>query len=133
MKRAILFSLCAVFAFACDFNDQPAPRTATSQEWTLSGYEEDSLFVAVSDSTYIYTLNDDGTFNKKVGTFSLDGTFERSTTDGETLLTFDYKVSNSVIIHSCTPGKEEFFINESGQMEGTYDACNGIKLFFENK
>lgn len=133
MKNFLIIAILSLFAFSCDFNDQPVLKNP-NQEWDLSGYEKASDdLVAVSDSTYNYVLQPDGAFTKTVGKYTLNGTYKSSTIDGIQHFDFMYDVNKSLLIHSCLPDVEQFYVNNKGQMVGTWDACDGIRFYFNKK
>lgn len=134
MKQLAIFALISFFAFSCDFNDEPNPLN-TAELWKLSGYSNSSSktpgVVAVQDSAFVYTLFATGDFTKKVGENELTGTFERGTLGDNTTITFNFATAKNLLIHSCSQGKEQYFIDGSGQMIGTWDSCDGTKLYFK--
>jgi len=136
MKKLFLFSLVAIFAFSCDFNDQPEPRDE-GQTWSLVGFQEkvdgDLVYTAVQDSAYVYTLMPDGNFTKKIKNYTLEGTYEKKVVDNLTHYLFQYNTKNSVLIHSCDRDMEDYFINSDGHLAGTWDSCEGTKLFFRQR
>lgn len=136
MKHLFIFALIAVFAFSCDFNDEPNPLS-TAEEWKLAGYSNsfssNKGIVAVQDSAFVYTLFATGEFTKKVGNNELSGTFEKGTLGDRTTITFNFLTPKNLLIHSCFQGKEQYFIDGSGQMIGTWDSCDGTKLYFKKE
>jgi len=136
MKNFSIFALLTFLAFSCDFNDVPELREE-SQKWALAGYQEDFLgdmkYTSIQDSAYVYALLPDGSFTKTVGQFKLEGTFEESFSNGLTRFKFLYTTKNSLLVHSCIPDVEDYFINSKGQLTGTWDACDGPKLFFDKQ
>lgn len=137
MKNLVLIAIIALFTVSCDFNDQPE-NINRAQEWRLSAYEvlksnDQSELVSVSDSTYNYTLEYDGKFVKTVGKHKLEGTYETSIIDGIEHFDFSYNVKNSLLIHSCLPDVEQFYINKQGQMVGTWEACDGVRFYFDKR
>jgi len=133
MKQLFIFGLIAFLAFSCDFNDEPNPLS-TAEEWKLAGYSNsfssNKGIVAVQDSAYVYTLFATGEFTKKVGNNELKGTFEKGTLGDRTTITFNFVTPKNLLIHSCFQGREQYFIDVTGQMIGTWDTCDGTKLFF---
>lgn len=134
MKKLSIFALISFFAFSCDFNDEPNPLN-TAEQWKLAGYSNsvssNKGIVAVQDSAFVYTLFATGDFTKKVGNDELTGTFERGTLGDNTTITFNFVTPKNLLIHSCSQGKEQYFIDGSGQMIGTWDSCDGTKLYFK--
>lgn len=133
MKQLFIFALISFFAFSCDFNDEPDPLN-TAEQWKLAGYSipfsKTPGIVAVQDSAYVYTLFATGEFTKKVGNNELKGTFEKGTLGDRTTITFNFVTPKNLLIHSCFQGREQYFIDVTGQMIGTWDSCDGTKLFF---
>lgn len=133
MKHLFIFALIGFFAFSCDFNDEPNPLS-TAEKWILAGYSNsfssNKGFVAVQDSAFVYTLFVTGEFTKTVGKNELKGTFEKGTLGDRTTITFNFLTPKNLLIHSCFQGKEQYSIDGSGQMIGTWDSCDGTKLFF---
>lgn len=136
MKHLFIFGLIAVFAFSCDFNDVPNPLS-TAEEWKLAGYSNSFSsnpgIVSVQDSAFVYTLFATGEFTKKVGNNELTGTFEKGILGDRTTITFNFLTPKNLLIHSCFQGKEQYFIDGSGQMIGTWDSCDGTKLYFKKE
>lgn len=136
MKRTLIFSLFALVAFSCDFNDQPEPKDE-GQTWNLVGYQEmvdgNLEYTPVSDSTFSYSLRTDGTFIKKVGNYTVDGTYKTTSADNLTHYIFQFNSKNSLLIHSCDEGMEDYFINSQGELAGTWDSCDGTKLFLDRQ
>ncbi|WP_373396271.1 hypothetical protein V8V91_16475 [Algoriphagus halophilus] len=136
MKQSLIFAFLALIAFACDFNDMPEPRDET-QKWALAGYQVevsgDLEYTNIQDSAYVYSLLPDGSFSKKVGEYELKGTYEESFSDGLKRYKFMYTSKNSLLIHSCATSSEDYFINSKGQLTGTWDACDGPKLYFNKQ
>lgn len=136
MKKFSIFALLTILAFSCDFNEMPELRDE-SQKWALAGYQVDVSgdlkYTSIQDSAYVYSLLPDGRFTKTVGEYKLEGTYEESVSDGLTRFKFIYTTKNSLLVHSCTPNAEDYFINSQGQLTGTWDACDGPKLYFDKK
>ena len=136
MKQFSIFALLAFLTFACDFNDQPEPRDE-SQKWALAGYQVNVLgemeYTSIQDSAYIYSMMPDGSFTKTVGEYTLQGTYEQSISEGLTHYKFQYSTKNSLLVHSCTTDAEDYFINSKGQLTGTWDECDGPKLYFDKQ
>ncbi len=134
MKQIFIFCLFAVFAFSCDFNDEPNPLSSAEQ-WKLAGYSNAFSstpgFVNVQDSAFVYTLFATGEFTKTVGNNELSGTFEKGKLGDNATITFNFATPKNILIHSCTQGKEQYFIDGTGQMIGTWDTCDGTKLYFK--
>lgn len=134
MKQFVLLALISIFAFSCDFNDEPDPLS-TAEQWKLAAYSNKLSstpgIVSVQDSAFVYTLFSTGEFTKKVGNDELTGTFERGTLGDNTTITFNFVTPKNLLIHSCSQGKEQYFIDGSGQMIGTWDSCDGTKLYFK--
>ena len=136
MKQFSIFALIALVAFSCDFNEMPELRDE-SQKWALAGYQVDISgdleYTNIQDSAYVYALMPNGTFTKTVGDYKLEGKYEQSTSDGLTRYKFTYSATNSLLIHSCSSGTEDYFINSKGQLTGTWDECDGPKLYFDKQ
>lgn len=134
MKKYSIFALIAYLAFSCDFNEMTSPQDQ-SQKWNLVGYQEDVAgemkYTSLQDSAYVYSLFPDGTFIKTVGENKLDGTYEQSFSEGLTRYTFKFAEDGDLLIHGCSSGSEEYFINSKGQLTGTWDSCDHPKLFFD--
>lgn len=133
MKQLVLLALISFFAFSCDFNDEPDPLN-TAEQWKLAAYSNKLSatpgIVTVQDSAFVYTLFSTGEFTKTVGQNELTGTFKRGVLGDSKTIAFTYETPKNLLIHSCSPGKEQYFIDASGQMIGTWDTCNGTKLYF---
>lgn len=136
MKNLIPFLILAVFAFSCDFNDDPEPRTG-DQKWILAGYQDGRVpnpsYITIQDSSYTYALASDGTFRKSIGKQGIGGTYEERFEDGLRKFIFQFEDPDSALIHSCTNGRETYFLNSKGQLTGTWDACEGNKLYFNRQ
>ncbi len=136
MKHLILFLLLAVFAFSCDFNDYPDPVSG-KQKWVIAGYQEGGVsnpsYISIRDSAYVYSLSSDGTFRKSIGKQSISGTYEERFEDGLRKFIFQYESANAQLIHSCSNDQEQYFLNSKGQLTGTWDACDGAKLYFDKQ
>jgi hypothetical protein len=136
MKQLFIFALISFFAFSCDFNDEPDPLN-TAEQWKLAGYSipfsKIPGIVTVQDSAFVYTLFATGEFTKTVGKNELTGTFEKGTLADRTTITFNFLTPKNLLIHSCFQGKEQYFIDGSGQMIGTWDSCDGTKLYFNKE
>lgn len=136
MKQLFIFALISFFAFSCDFNDEPNPLN-TAEQWKLAAYSNKLSstpgIVTVQDSAFVYTLFATGAFTKTVGKNELTGTFEKGTLGDRATITFNFATAKNLLIHSCMPGKEQYFIDGSGQMIGTWDTCDGSKLYFKKE
>lgn len=136
MKQLVLHAIISIFAFSCDFNDEPDPLN-TAEQWKLAAYSNKLSstpgIVTVQDSAFVYTLFSTGEFTKTVGQNELSGTFEKGVLGGNTTITFNFATSKNLLIHSCTQGQEQYFIDGSGQMIGTWDTCDGSKLYFKKE
>ena len=136
MKQFSIIAVLTFLAFSCDFNDFPDIRNE-SQKWELAGYQVDDSgdfkYTSIKDSAYVYSMMPDGAFTKTVGEYKLEGTYKQSTSDGLTRYRFTYSTNNSLLIHSCEAGVEDYFINSRGQLTGTWDACDGPKLYFDKQ
>jgi len=136
MKNLILFLIFAVFAFSCDFNDYPEVRES-DQKWVIAGYqkgeESNPSYITVRDSAYVYSLSSDGSFKKFIGNKRINGTYEERFEDGLVKFFFHYESADFDLIHSCTGDQEEYFLNSTGQLTGTWDACDGSKLYFDKQ
>lgn len=134
MKNLVLVLIIAVFTFSCDFNDQPVPRESV-QKWVIAGYQKGGLanssYSIVRDSAYVYSLSSDGTFRKSIGKKWITGTYEERFEDGLKKFFFQYENADPQLIHSCKADQEEYFLNSQGQLTGTWDACDGSKLYFD--
>lgn len=136
MKNLIFFLIFAVLAFSCDFNDYPEPR-ASNQKWVIAGYQAGGVsnpsYVSIRDSAYVYNFSADGTFRKSIGNQGIGGTYEERFEDGLSKFILQYESADAQLIHSCTEDQEEYFLNSKGQLTGTWDACDGAKLYFEKQ
>lgn len=136
MKNLSIFSLLAIIAFSCNFSELPEYKDG-NQKWALAGYqvdlEGDLEYTSIQDSAYVYTMMPDGTFTKTVGEYELSGTYEESFSDGLTKYRFQYGTQQSLLIHSCSTDFEDYFINSKGQLTGTWDSCDGPKLYFDKE
>ncbi len=136
MKQFSIFAVLTFLALSCNFNEMPEQRDE-SQKWALAGYQVgvsgDLKYTSIKDSAYVYSLLPDGSFTKTVGEYKLEGSYEKSVSDGLTRFKFLYNTTNSLLVHSCTPDAEDYFINSKGQLAGTWDACDGPKLYFDKK
>lgn len=136
MKNLIPFLILAVFVFSCDFNEQPEPRESV-QKWVIAGYQQgnvaNSSYISVRDSAYVYSLFSDGAFRKSIGKQVITGTYEQRFEDGLERVIFQYESQDSPLIHSCSSDQEEYFLNSKGQLTGTWDGCDGVKLYFDKK
>jgi len=136
MKNLITFLIFAVFAFSCDFDEQPEPRESV-QKWVIAGYQKGGVsnpsYVTIQDSAYAYSLSSDGTFRKSIGEKSISGTYEEKFEEGLRKFHFQYENVDSELIHSCESDQEEYFLNSQGQLTGTWDACDGDKLYFDKQ
>lgn len=136
MKKISIFAFIAFVALSCNFNEIPELREE-SQNWVLAGYQVnisgDMKYTSIQDSAYVYSLLPDGSFTKTVGDFEIEGSYEKSFEDGLTRFKFLYTTKNSLLVHSCTVDSEDYFINSKGQLTGTWDACDGPKLYFDEQ
>lgn len=136
MKNLILFLIFVAFAFSCDFNDYPEARES-DQKWVIAGYqkggESNPSYITVRDSAFVYSLSSDGTFSKSIGKKRISGTYEERFEDGLKKYLFQYESADAELIHSCTSDQEEYFLNSTGQLTGTWDACDGSKLYFDKQ
>ena len=136
MKQLSIFALISFFACSCNFGDEPDPLK-TAELWKLAGYSNPFSstpgIVGVQDSAYVYTLFATGEFTKMVGKNEIKGTFEKGTLGDRTTVTFNFATPKNLLIHSCTQGKEQYYIDGSGQMIGTWDICDGAKLYFKKE
>lgn len=136
MKNLIPFLILVVLAFSCDFNDYP-DLVKEDQKWVIAGYQEGGLqnpsYISVRDSAYVYSLSPEGTFRKSIGKQAISGTYEERFQDGLKRIIFQYESADPQLIHSCTIDQEEYFLNSKGQLTGTWDACDGAKLYFDKQ
>ncbi|MEN2280685.1 hypothetical protein AAGF08_01005 [Algoriphagus sp. SE2] len=136
MKKFSIFALLTLMVLSCNFNEMPELREE-SQIWSLVGYQVnisgDKKYTSIQDSAYVYSLLPDGSFTKTVGDYEIEGSYEKGLEDGLTRFKFFYSTKNSLLIHSCMQDEEDYFINSQGQLTGTWDACDGPKLFFDKK
>ncbi|MEB2773933.1 hypothetical protein SYJ56_01355 [Algoriphagus sp. D3-2-R+10] len=136
MKNLISFLILVVIAFSCDFNDYPDLHEE-DQKWVIAGYQEGGItnpkYIGVRDSSYVYSLSSDGTFRKSIGKERISGTYEERFEDGLKKFFFQYENADDQLIHSCNDVEEEFFLNSQGQLTGTWDACDGAKLYFNKQ
>lgn len=136
MKNLIPFLILVVLALSCDFNDYP-DLLEGNQKWVIAGYQSggvsNSSYISVRDSAYVYSLSSDGTFRKSIGKEMISGTYEKRFVDGLKRIIFHYGSLDAQLIHSCTSDQEEYFLNSKGQLTGTWDACDGAKLYFDKQ
>ncbi|REG87153.1 hypothetical protein [Algoriphagus antarcticus] len=136
MKNLILFLIFTVFACSCDFNDYPEPRES-DQKWVIAGYQEGGIsnpsYITVRDSAFVYSLSSDGTFRKSIGKKGISGTYEERLEDGLRKFLFHYESVDAHLIHGCKKDQEEYFLNSQGQLTGTWNACDGAKLYFDKQ
>ncbi|PZX58303.1 hypothetical protein LV84_01507 [Algoriphagus ratkowskyi] len=136
MKNLILFFIFIATVFSCDFNDQPEPKESVLK-WVIAGYQEggvsNSSYTTVRDSSYVYFLSSNGTFRKTIGKKVITGSYSERFEDGLKKYLFEYESADAALIHSCNNDKEEYFLNSQGQLTGTWDACNGTKLYFNKQ
>lgn len=136
MKYLITFLIFAVFAFSCDFDDQPVSGEHV-QKWVIAGYQpgdnSNSNYITVRDSAFSYSLLPDGTVRKSMGNQAISGTYEERFEDGLRKFLFHYESGDVALIHGCNDAQEEYFLNSQGQLTGTWDACDGAKLYFNKQ
>ncbi|MEB2783449.1 hypothetical protein [Algoriphagus persicinus] len=136
MKNLISFLILVVLALSCDFNDFPG-LGKEDQKWVIAGYQQGGVsnpsYVSIRDSAYVYTLSTDGTFRKSIGKQRIGGTYRERFEDGLRKFLFQYEKSDAHLIHSCDEEQEEYFLNSKGQLTGTWDVCNGSKLYFDKQ
>ncbi len=146
MKNALIVLLFSSILFSCnefanpDSNDLP-------QEWILKGYKsvwvpQDGI-TPITDSTYFYNLNTDGSFVKTIGQFELTGTFEFETgpegqnyvtlTYDEASLKLDEESGSWGLIHYCGQNFEPFTILDSKTVQGSWGECDGPILIFNRR
>lgn len=134
LTSLLTFIIAALLAFSCNFDQNPEPLYGT-QRWVLAGYqkggETKSSYISVRDSAYVYTLSSDGTFRKSIGNRASNGTYKERFEDGLRKFILQYDTTDANEIHGCTSDQEIYFLNSQGQLTGTWDACNGDKLYFD--
>ena len=132
----LTFAMAAVLAFSCNFDENPEPGES-NERWVLAGYqkggETKSSYTSVRDSAYVYTLSSDGTFRKSIGKQGFIGTYEERFEDGLRKFIFQYETAADNEIHGCSSDQEIYFLNSQGQLTGTWDSCNGDKLYFDKE
>ena len=134
MKIKLAFRLLLVLGiFSC--NESEDPNTVRSRYYFLVGIQStwapDMDYIPVSDSSYYYQFNDDGTFLKRVGDQTAQGTFkdpEEADFEG-ILLTFEDQ--ENPLIHSCFRGEEYLTNLGNNELAGTWQACDGPTHFFK--
>lgn len=79
MKNFLILAFSVLAIFSCKELENPN-ELKMPQQWTLIGYKSAWLanpsFEPISDTTYNYRLEADGSFIKNIGKYRLSGTWE---------------------------------------------------------
>jgi hypothetical protein len=132
-KELILVFIFAVVFFSCKESEEPI--TQGSLQYFLVGiqpsWSPNMDFTPISDSLYYYQFNDDGTFLKRVGDQTAKGTFKDPEIDDFEAIALTFEDQDSDLIHSCFRGEEYLTSLGNNELAGTWEACDGPKLFFK--
>jgi hypothetical protein len=145
MKNILPLFLIGLFLFSCKEIDNP-DINELPQEWYLKGYKSSWVpqdkMTPISDTTYYYSLNADGSFVKKIGQYSLTGTFDFEVFEGVNYVSLNYDQESYQLseewgswglIHYCGQDYEYFTILDSKTVQGNWGSCDGPILIFERK
>ena len=146
MKNLLLLLFVSTIFFSCSETENP-DTSNLPQEWILKGYKSvwvpEAGLTPLTDTTYQYRLESDGTFEKKIGSYTLRGTFDFHTYEGEkkyVILNYDeesYSISEEWggwgLIHYCGQNYESFTLLDSRTVQGSWGNCDGPTLIFERK
>lgn len=146
MKNTLFLLLLSGLLISCEVFENP-DSSEMPQKWILKGYKsvwvpQDDL-TPISDTTYFYNLEADGSFVKTIGTYNLSGTynFETGPEDQKFIyLNYDdesFKISQEWggwgLIHYCGQDYEIFEILNSKTVQGNWGSCDGPTLIFDRK
>jgi hypothetical protein len=134
MKKELVFALVlGLGVFSCKESEEPI--TQSSLQYFLVGiqpsWSPNMDFTPISDSLYYYQFNDDGTFLKRVGDQTAKGTFKDPEIDDFEGILLTFEDQDSDLIHSCFRGEEYLTSLGNNELAGTWEACDGPKLFFK--
>ncbi|MFT4858016.1 MAG: hypothetical protein ACI8YP_001878 [Algoriphagus sp.] len=134
MKKELVFALVlGLGVFSCKESEEPI--TQSSLQYFLVGiqpsWSPNMDFTPISDSLYYYQFNDDGTFLKRVGAQTAKGTFKDPEIDDFEGIALTFEDQDSDLIHSCFRGEEYLTSLGNNELAGTWEACDGPKLFFK--
>jgi hypothetical protein len=145
MKKYLLAILTSLLLFSCDNSENP-DSSELPQEWTLIGYKSswvaDPPLEPITDSTYNYRLEADGSFVKNIGKFQLTGTFNFETYEDRKYVILNYDEASiqlneedgsGGLIHYCGQHYEPFQIVDAKTVRGSWGECDGPNLYFERR
>lgn len=139
MKKILVLLVGVIVLLSCSDNDDKIDSINFPQKWQLkkmSGQFHNSEIEGIEmEWQEIYTLNDDGTFNKLrernnvisevTGTFVflelLDGKF----------LILTHQADNELIGSCLNKLEEELWVKSNNKMIGTWQNCDGPGLEYE--
>lgn len=145
MKNSLWILFASLIFFSCEEFSNP-DINELPQQWILKGYKsswvaQDDL-TPITDSTYYYNLNVDGSFVKTIGKYSLTGTYDFYTYEGRNYVSLDYDEESFALseewgswglIHYCGQDHEIFTVLSSKTIHGNWGSCDGPILYFDRK
>ncbi|MFT5765088.1 MAG: hypothetical protein ACI8X3_002524 [Saprospiraceae bacterium] len=146
MKNFLILAFSALAIFSCKELEDPN-ELKMPQQWTLIGYKSAWLanppLEPISDTTYNYRLEADGSFIKNIGKYRLSGTWELEIgLEEQKWITLAYdKASIELdedqgswgLIHYCGQTFEPFTILDSDTVVGSWGECDGPYLYFKKR
>lgn len=137
MKKIVFILSCSILLLSCSNNDETVPEEY-SQIWQLTkmtgSISNSETTGGDMDWQEFYLLNSDGTFLKSREQnnvlIEISGTYTYENISEEKFIVFSYQ-SESSIIGNCTLELEEYLIIRDNKFIGTWSACDGPGLEYE--
>lgn len=137
MKKIIFILSCSILLLSCLDNDETVSEE-DSQIWQLTkmtgSISNSETTGGNMDWQEFYLLNSDGTFLKSREQnnvlIEISGTYTYENISEEKFIVFSYQ-SESPIIGNCTLELKEYLIVRENKLIGTWSACDGPGLEYE--